>query len=118
VITKAHAAYKAITDAKFTGKHTSTNFATYLKIFHTVFNHLQEVGQQMSEVQKIEVFCNGINCQALDITKGDITFHANLYPTYESAQEVLNMAWIAAKMLSATAPPDTRTVAAAGTDFY
>jgi hypothetical protein len=62
VIAKAHAAYKAIANAKFTGKHKSTNFATYSKIFHTAFNHLQEVGQDMSEVQKIKVFCDGIDC--------------------------------------------------------
>jgi hypothetical protein len=118
VIAKAHAAYKSINNAKFTGKHKSTNLATYSKIFHTRFNHLQEVGQDMSDVQKIKVFCDGIDCRALDIAKGDITFHANLYPTYESAQEVLNTAWIAAKTSSSTAPPDSRTVAAAGTNNY
>jgi hypothetical protein len=114
VIAKEHAAYKSVNDAKFTGKHKSTNFATYSKIFHTAFNHLQEVGQDMSEVQKIKVFCDGIDCRALDIAKGDITFHANLYPTYanlyptyESAQEILNTAWIAAKTSSSMAPPDS-----------
>jgi hypothetical protein len=117
VIAKAHAAYKAIADVKFTGKHKSTNFSTYSKIFHT-FDHLQEVGQDMSKVQKIKVFCDGIDCRALDIAKGDITFHANLYPTYESAQEVLNTAWRAAKKSLATAPPDSRTVVAAGTSNF
>jgi nucleoside-specific outer membrane channel protein Tsx len=45
-------------------------------------------------------------------------FHANLYPTYESAQEVLNTAWIAVKMSLAMAPPNSQTVAAAGTSNY
>jgi hypothetical protein len=86
VIAKSHTAYKAIANAKFTSKHKSTNFATFSKIFHTVFNHLQEVGQEMSKVQKIKVFCDNIDCGALAIAKGDTTFDANLYPTYKSAQ--------------------------------
>jgi hypothetical protein len=118
VIAKAHSAYKAIADVKFTGKHNSTNFATYLKIFHAACSHLQEFGWQMSEVQKIKVLCNGINGRALDMAKGDITFHPNLYPTYMLVQEVLNTAWIAAKTSSAMAPPDSRTVAAAGIGNY
>jgi hypothetical protein len=60
--------------------------------WYIAFNHLQEAGQSMYEVHTIKVFCNDIDCQALNISKGDITFHTNLYPTYESAQEVLNTA--------------------------